>query len=55
MSRGSFEGLYTFREVGEIYDIDYRIAFYMKLKLYDIFKINKGQTLFTWLNYSQNI
>lgn len=22
MSRGSFEGLYTFREVGEIYDID---------------------------------
>ena len=22
MSRGSFEGLYTFREVGEIYDIE---------------------------------
>ena len=26
--------------------LNYRIAFYMKLKLYDIFKINKGQTLF---------
>ena len=55
MSRGSFEGLYTFREVGEIYDIDSSCL--RKKVCFDKFVVGKDVKKFgkTWLITEQDM